>query len=82
MARLVLFNFNEDPETRSEVVLTDDLPPSEVRRIARLFCGRGWIMDRRPSLHTFGERIGLEIRLSPSDRDQLRRMKKTAGVET
>ena len=43
-------------EPKTFVVIADRLgSKSECRGIMKQFCGRAWIKDRRPDLHSFGD---------------------------
>jgi len=58
--RIVIINVTEGDTAR--LVLAENVEANQVKRLVRNFCGKGFTMDRRPGLHTFGS-IGVKVEL-------------------
>lgn len=58
MHRLLVYRI-ETPTVTTEVYRNREV--KEVNRVAKLFCGTGWTMDRRPGLHTFGNNVAARV---------------------
>lgn len=41
----------------TQIVAAEDLSLSNARVLARMMCGKGWQMERRPDLHTYGSLV-------------------------
>lgn len=60
MHRLIIYRMDA-AATGPVVEVYRNREVKEVNRVAKIFCGHGWAMDRRPGVHTFGNNIAARV---------------------